>query len=512
MFQEEVSEAPGPPGTFVNYYSEGERMYRCGDFKKALWHFDLALDVDDSKMMGYVARSKCYIQLGLPKKALQDAERTLKDDDKYYRGILRKAEALYAMGDFEFALVFFHRGQKLRPEVDEFRLGIQKSQEAIEDCVGNPSLKLQVKGDLSFFEEGDGKTKNNIKKGKAKTHKKITTKCSKAMLGELYNDKQYLENLLKDEDLIKGSHAGGNIYELVSEGIKYLDNRQDFWRQQRPMYAIQRDKQEMKKRWSSRPDKVPEPTAFILKNLEKIDALLASGKAEDALELANTTMDQVDEMNASLLPNKDDVIANLHSCMGNAYLEMGDVENALHNHQEDFEISKNLKFLDAKSRALDNLGRVHAKAGNYQQAIQCWEDKLGLSRSALESTWLYHEIGRCYLELDECQLAIDNGRNSLEEAKKAHDQIWQLNANVLIAQAQVKLEEYGDSIGSFRSALQLAKTLNDKQAETAITKALEDVNIKRSKQFRDIEDKKEKTMDNYPSSCGSLVESSLSES
>ena len=42
----------------------------------------------------------------------------------------------------------------------------------------------------------------------------------------------------------------------------------------------------------------------------------------------------------------------------------------------------------------------------------------------------------------------------------------------------MKLEEYGDSIGSFRSALQLAKTLNDKQAETAITKALEDVNIK----------------------------------
>ena len=35
--------------------------------------------------MGYVARSKCYIQLGFPKKALKDAERTLKDDDKYYR-------------------------------------------------------------------------------------------------------------------------------------------------------------------------------------------------------------------------------------------------------------------------------------------------------------------------------------------------------------------------------------------------------------------------------------------
>lgn len=41
MFQEEESEAPGPPGTFANYYSEGERMYRCGDYKKALWYFDM---------------------------------------------------------------------------------------------------------------------------------------------------------------------------------------------------------------------------------------------------------------------------------------------------------------------------------------------------------------------------------------------------------------------------------------------------------------------------------------
>ena len=42
------------------------------------------------------------------------------------QGLYQKAEALYAMGDFEFALVFYHRGHKLRPELEEFRLGIQK--------------------------------------------------------------------------------------------------------------------------------------------------------------------------------------------------------------------------------------------------------------------------------------------------------------------------------------------------------------------------------------------------
>jgi len=47
-----------------------------------------------------------------------------------------KAEALYQLGDFERALVFFHRGHKLRAELGEFRLGIQKCQEAINNSIG----------------------------------------------------------------------------------------------------------------------------------------------------------------------------------------------------------------------------------------------------------------------------------------------------------------------------------------------------------------------------------------
>lgn len=41
------------------------------------------------------------------------------------------------MGNFEFALVFYHRGHKLRPELEEFRLGIQKAQEAIDNAIGS---------------------------------------------------------------------------------------------------------------------------------------------------------------------------------------------------------------------------------------------------------------------------------------------------------------------------------------------------------------------------------------
>jgi len=48
----------------------------------------------------------------------------------------QKAETLYIKGNFELALVYFHRGQKLKPDREVFRLGIQKAQEAIDSAVG----------------------------------------------------------------------------------------------------------------------------------------------------------------------------------------------------------------------------------------------------------------------------------------------------------------------------------------------------------------------------------------
>jgi len=51
-----------------------------------------------------------------------------------------KAEAYYQMMQFEYALMYYHRGNKIRPEVQAFRLGIQKSQEAIENSIGGKTM------------------------------------------------------------------------------------------------------------------------------------------------------------------------------------------------------------------------------------------------------------------------------------------------------------------------------------------------------------------------------------
>ena len=67
-----------------------------------------------------------------------------------------------------------------------------------------------------------------------------------------------------------------------------------------------------------------------------------------------------------------------------------------------------------------------------------WTEKLPLITSAEESAWLHHELGRCQLELGNFVEAVDIGRKSLSSAEEASDQMWQLNASMLIAQAKSK--------------------------------------------------------------------------
>ena len=50
------------------------------------------------------------------------------------------------------ALVFYHRGLKLRPELQEFRLGIQKAQEAIDNSVGSKLTRILFPNATDFRE------------------------------------------------------------------------------------------------------------------------------------------------------------------------------------------------------------------------------------------------------------------------------------------------------------------------------------------------------------------------
>ncbi|NXK70248.1 TTC25 protein, partial [Sylvietta virens] len=467
-----------PVVSFGNLMSEGITLSRRGQHDKALGCFNDALKLRAGDKHCLVTRSKCFLKLGDTENSLKDAEASLQMDNTFPEGLYQKAETLYTMGDFEFALVFYHRGRRLRPDMHKFQLGINKAEEAIVNCIGNPSsLKLESMEELCFVSrqaelqsKKDNKKQQNKPTKDQKQMKKQSPKIEQQLLGPLYADKAFLEKLLKDEDLMQSSTRQGiKVMDLVLAGISYLNHRRDFWQQQKPLYARAYERKLLRQgRLRDQKEKPSDIIRSIAKNMEDIELLLARGSAEESCRKAEQMLKKIQAYSENDVPNKNELIGNLHSCIGNAHLAMGQMEAALHSHKMDLDCARQNDLTDAESRALDNIGHVYARIGKFQQAIDTWEEKIPLAQSSLEKAWLFHEIGRCYLELGKAEVAQDYGQKSLQSADEEGDVEWQLHATVLVAQAQVKLKNYPSAIMTFERALEKAKLVPSEVAQNGI--------------------------------------------
>ena len=59
--------------------------------------------------------------------------------------VLRQAEALFMRGEYEQALVWYHRGRRLRSKAREFQNGIAKCERAINNrCSLRKTIKLSI--------------------------------------------------------------------------------------------------------------------------------------------------------------------------------------------------------------------------------------------------------------------------------------------------------------------------------------------------------------------------------
>lgn len=152
----------------------------------------------------------------------------------------------------------------------------------------------------------------------------------------------------------------------------------------------------------------------------------------------------------------------------------------------EYGISKENKFSTISSRALGEIGRICVKSKKFKEAINAFEEKLSLTvEDSIEKSWLFHDLGRCYLEIRQFEKALDYGQRSSSIADDLKDQRWGMNSRLLIAQVYcnfkffktiVRKKEYQASIETYEIALKSAKSLHDEVATRSITSALYDVN------------------------------------
>ncbi|XP_069763202.1 outer dynein arm-docking complex subunit 4 isoform X5 [Narcine bancroftii] len=501
----------GPVCSYLTYKSVGDRLYLLGEYEKAIQSYTRAIQREPRNKSCLVARSRCYLSMGNTTAALNDAEASQVGNKDFDKGLYQKAESLYAKGEFELALMFYHRGHKLRPDDPSFRLGIQKAREAIDNSVGSPSsVRLESTGDLSFFYRQEKKLtpktksqlrqqKLNLKQQQQKKQEQVepkTNKSARVLLGELYRDKEYLEKLLQDKDLMKTkTDSGGTIQELIMNEISFLDMRTEFWRQQKPIFAREREQRLKEQSWKSKRMQTEE-TVYILKKMLDIDALFSDGLAEECKKMAIDLLNMLKGWTEREVPNKMEFLAHLYNTIGNAQAELRDMEGALKSYEKDLRISRKYENKEGISRALDNMGRIYARTGQFEKATEVWREKEPLVKSDLECTWLFHEIGRCYLELNNYEAALDYGLKSLASAEKTGDEEWQINTNVLVAQVKLKLGNLRTAVTFFEKALEKANHLKDNTAQQAISNALknvqEEINMAEKAKEEELELKREK--------------------
>ncbi|XP_044267652.1 outer dynein arm-docking complex subunit 4 isoform X1 [Tribolium madens] len=223
------------PGTFL---ALGNYEMCRGDLQIAINFMSKALELNPTEKSALVARSKCYILLGQPENALKDAETALNIDKTYLRAIYQKAEALYYLGDFEHSLMYYHRGLHIRPDHEDFKLGVHKAQKAIENAIGSPNVFANLLTPKSTSKTSSpestesGKTEQRTTPGS-----KVKSARKSRLLRELGPDKEYLDNLMKNPNLkCKFKEDDSSIIKTIEETVEYLNSRQEFWRQQLPAH------------------------------------------------------------------------------------------------------------------------------------------------------------------------------------------------------------------------------------------------------------------------------------
>ncbi|XP_060604151.1 outer dynein arm-docking complex subunit 4-like [Ruditapes philippinarum] len=230
---------------------------------------------------------------------------------------------------------------------------------------------------------------------------------------------------------------------------------------------------------------------YVAKEMEEIEMLYADGQYDACGDKAAHLLKILDTED---LPDKHVHMSSLHSYLGNVCMSKKDYERGLDHHNKDLAIGEKHKLDDAISRALGNLGRVFVVQKRHQEALDVFLRKTPMCASRIETAWLFHEIGNCFLALGDFEYAKDAAKKSLEAAEEAVEWSYQLQSCVLMGVAEVKLKQYHAAFNTFEKALDQARLQGDEKAEDAIREALQDVND------RIVEEMRTKGPMNFPES------------
>ena len=228
---------------FSKNYSEGLKLIKTQPLK-SIEYINIAIQYTNenknNKKKCLQTRSLCYQIIGKIDESLNDANEALSYQTNDAYSILLKAEALYYKGEFEWALMYYHQGQRIRGNMKRFKIGINKCIKEIESTLLIYSKNLNINNELDFENLFSMHSGDNIRSLKSLTNRENNNisdtnvkekSFDMKLLGELYKDYSYLNEINSKNNFIQ-EKFDIKLKDLCKNGLDYYNSRLEFFRQQ----------------------------------------------------------------------------------------------------------------------------------------------------------------------------------------------------------------------------------------------------------------------------------------
>ncbi|KAG7203206.1 hypothetical protein KM043_010312 [Ampulex compressa] len=409
---------------------------------------DVQNDLEETRKVVETAESRARLRRGgSNSKLLRGNER------QFAEALHREADRLYHSGDYEAALVLYHRAAGVYPRDSGHGIAARRTAATI-SCWSNPPRAVR---------------------------KLLPDAGSEAELAVSFCPESAA---LRAAAVLKGSPNASSITEV----LKYFDCHKSLWTTLPSVPSSPRSPSR-KGTMSCRANSAANAT---LRNLE---AAFDSGRIRSSLKFAKDLLGQSRDL---LDPHRYQIAA--YHYLSLIHVALGRHDRAVSNVARMVRLSRISEDSIMFSRALVTLGKVHLSFGHLDAAARAWENMSRDLEDPVPRAWIQHEIGRCYLETGRYRRALEASSRCLEAAEEVDSQKWILHGRLLKAQAMLKMGRFAEALEELR----VCERITEEEGDTPMLSYVRDLVIQVTQALRKVMiDRDDFLMDKIDKSFGS---------
>ncbi|MBW4682629.1 MAG: tetratricopeptide repeat protein [Microcoleus vaginatus WJT46-NPBG5] len=156
--------------------------------------------------------------------------------------------------------------------------------------------------------------------------------------------------------------------------------------------------------------------------------------------------------------------------LGNAYLSLGQFEQAIDYHQQSLAISREIKDRQVEANSIRSLGNAYQSLGQFEQAIDYHQQYLAISREIKDrhgEADSLKNLGNAYESLGQFERAINYHEQYLAISREIKNRLWEADSLKNLGIAYYNMGQFERAIPYHEKCLSIFREIEHRKGEAA---------------------------------------------